>query len=118
MLAELPSIALDNGLVLSFDDQSNRYFGDYHRICIEVLVALPQGADSDQGCAVGRSWSLRTLAKMGVPTAALGVERASLVKDFLAASRAYLEMPDFPQQLLRKMRLKKKKPVLFHGGKF
>ena len=118
MLAELPLIALDNGLVLSFDDHSNRYFGDYHRICIEVLVSLPQGASSDQDCSAGRTYTLRTLTKMGVPTAALGDERVSLVEDFLATSRGYLEKPDFPQQLLRKIGLEKKKLVLFRGGKF
>ena len=36
----LQSATLANGLRLEFFDFSNRYFGDYHRICIEVRTSL------------------------------------------------------------------------------
>jgi hypothetical protein len=29
---------LDNGLQILFVDQSNRYFGDYHRVCIQIIL--------------------------------------------------------------------------------
>jgi hypothetical protein len=32
---------LANGLILEFRDLSNRYFGDYHRLHIEVICRIP-----------------------------------------------------------------------------
>ena len=29
---------LDNGLQIVFTDESNRYFGDYHRICVVATI--------------------------------------------------------------------------------
>lgn len=114
MPEELPTITLENGLVIHFYDQSNRYFGDFHRVCIKVSIALSQDLEisvdlSETGCFE------RTLEKMGVPSADLDTVRNALIDAFLTTSRAYLERPDFPEQLLRKMQQDKKPPTLFRG---
>ncbi len=117
MPEELQSIALENGLVIRFYDQSNRYFGDFHRVCIEVSITLPQDLKMSAGLSRETGCFERTLEKMGVPSADLETVRNALIDAFLTTSRAYLERPDFPEQLLRKMRQDKKPPTLFRGGK-
>jgi hypothetical protein len=35
------SETLNNGVVVEFFDLSDRYFGDYHRVCVEVRLTVP-----------------------------------------------------------------------------
>jgi hypothetical protein len=35
---------LANGITLTFFDCSNRYFGDYHRVYIEIHLSVPPPA--------------------------------------------------------------------------
>ena len=37
-MTTLREAQLDNGLHIVFTDESNRYFGDYHRICIVASI--------------------------------------------------------------------------------
>ncbi len=82
---------LSNGLTLVFYDRSLRYFGDYHRVRIEVQCRL---ADSDADLP------LHNLERMGVAGAAVGQVREELIGNFLQSARNYLEQPDFPARLL------------------
>lgn len=82
---------LGNGVVVEFTDLSQRYFGDYHRVCVAVRVVLPgPGACRHQ---------LRRLERMGVAGAAVAATRTRLVDDYWRQAAAYLAHPAFPSRL-------------------
>lgn len=115
MTEELDSLVLVNGLKLHFTDQSNRYFGDFHRICIKVQIALPDNFELPAGLIREAAFLEKTLEKMGVTTDALDEQRKALVEGFLSTSRSYLEKNDFPKQLLLKIQQKKPKSVFLRN---
>lgn len=104
---------LDNGVRLEFVEDSNRYFGDYYRLRIEVRcrVAIvpalfPEAADPDGEARRIRgllgeelTWT-RHLERMGVATADLPVVRAELLESFATSTYPYLRSPEFPARLL------------------
>lgn len=99
--------SLDNGLEISFIDESNRYFGDYHRICVVVTIscAVDQLADEElrlQAAAVygERLEVTKHLVRMGVPSADCEQARKSLVDDFMRHAASYLSRPDYPRLLV------------------
>ncbi len=102
-------IILDNGLSVNLYDHSNRYYGDFHRVCIEVKIDIPVQlenlpAELSSGAAK-LSTPLRferSLERMGVAGTELQAVKTKLVADFLATSSIYLDKPDFAQQLLKK----------------
>lgn len=84
---------LENGLELAFFDLTNRYFGDYHRVCVEIRLrigAQPEGA----GLA-----ETRLLERMAVAGADVLSVRDRLVEDFLKNALPYLSRSDFPARL-------------------
>jgi hypothetical protein len=100
---------LANGLRLEFFDQSNRYFGDYHRVRILVRCAvavvpewLAEGDGPDQARRLlGESVCFeRSLEQMGVATAQLAAVKQGLVESFLSASAGYLGSAAFPRRFL------------------
>lgn len=108
-------VVLQNGLVISFVDKSNRYFGDFHRICITAVVTLPEALELPAGFPKERARLEKKLEKMGVPSEDVESERKALVEAFLQTSRAYFEKADFPQQLLRKLIQEKPKPIFLRN---
>jgi hypothetical protein len=82
---------LANGIELTFVDRSNRYFGDYHRVCVEVRVHVPP--------PTGPLELARHLERMAVPGAEVAVVRGRLIVDFLHHVGAYLARPDTPTRL-------------------
>lgn len=99
---------LENGLVVDFFDRSNRYFGDYHRLCLEVRCHIPLNIDlfrdtADPAGELRRAVDLlgteavfcRTLEKMGVEGGAMERTREELVESFLRSNLAYLGSPAF-----------------------
>jgi len=103
---------LNNGLQLEFFDQSNRYFGDYHRVKIVVrcqialrpewLAASPGPLDSDQLRAqLGDCVTFeRSLEQMGVASAQLETVKNSLIDGFLKATAGYLGSEGFPGRFI------------------
>jgi hypothetical protein len=101
---------LANGLHLRFYDQSNRYFGDYHRvrIVVEIELALDNALLDDQelltagkkrfGAALTTS---KVLERMGVPGARVDELRAELVASYQQEVQSYLGRPEAPLRLLR-----------------
>ena len=103
----------ENGVRLEFVEDSNRYFGDYYRLRIEVRcwVAIdaglfPEAADPDGEVRRARgllgeelTWS-RPLERMGVATADLPAVRAELLESFATSTYSYLRSPEFPARLL------------------
>lgn len=108
---EFAPVTLKNGLVIQFIDQSNRYFGDFHRVFIQVTISLPEQLAASAGLSTDRASLVRSLEKMAVPGKLIDAERESLIDAFLETSTAYLEKDNFPQQLLVKLRQEKSKPV-------
>jgi len=111
-VSELTEIALDNGLVLQVEDQTNRYFGDYHRVRLVVSCHFEvAGILAHPDCNLDRGEVRRLLGeqlryeqileRMGVPGAAVEPTCRELVDQYLASNRSYLERADFPLRLLR-----------------
>ncbi|MDO9079688.1 MAG: hypothetical protein Q7U44_02740 [Desulfuromonadales bacterium] len=101
---------LTNGLYLRFFDQSNRYFGDYHRLRIVVEIELNLGnellTDPELLAAAKKRFgaSLTTnkvLERMGVPGSRVDALRAELVASYQTEVQSYLSRPEVPLRLLR-----------------
>ncbi len=99
---------LANGLILEFFDLSNRYFGDYWHLCLEVRCRVPLAADSLAEAELERARALlgesidysRRLERMGVPSDEVSRVRQQMVEAFLANARPYLSNPAFPGRLI------------------
>ena len=103
----IKSASLDNGLEISFSDESNRYFGDYHHICVLVTIsfAVDSLADGDlrrQAAAVygERIKVAKRLERMGVPSTDCEPVRNALVDDFMRHAAGYLSRSDYPRLLV------------------
>ncbi|NJC86936.1 MAG: hypothetical protein FIB02_00130 [Desulfuromonas sp.] len=85
---------LDNGVVLEFFDRSNRYFGDYHRVCVEVrlYVSIPDRAEPPD--------KVFTLERMGVAGAEVETTRNHLVEDYWRNAARYLGHATYPAKLI------------------
>lgn len=100
---------LENGLLLSYEDHSNRYFGDYHRVCVRVVFTVEINAallpDAEQLALAQRHLgeSVRyekDLQRMGVPTAQVESVRDALIDQFRTTTRAYVACTAFPRQFV------------------
>lgn len=111
-------VKLSNGVAVKFFDQSNRYFGDFHRIKIQAIATIPfdysflpndlQKFSADlAGCVTYE----KSLEQMGVSTERLQSVTESLIDCFLDSVGCYLEKKDFAERLLRKKQAKKKGPA-------
>ena len=110
MTEQIEPVVLNNGVSIRFQDQSNRYFGDFHRVCVKVQVFLPEGLELPSGIDFKAPCLEKTLEKMGVPGEEVGQQRRALVDGFLAASREYLDGDEAPRRLLQFSVEKKRKP--------
>jgi len=111
---------LDNGLELSFSDESNRYFGDYHRICVVVKISCDVAslADDELRLQVAAVYGKRLevtkrLVRMGVPSAECEQVRNDLVDYFMRHAAGYLSRSDYPC-LLAAAELRKTRSSRFH----
>ena len=86
--------AFDNGLTLYFRDSSNRYFGDYHRVLIEIEARVETGETSL------RLKYQRPLQKMAVAGDEVERCRSELVEQFLRTTAAYLRQEDMVTRML------------------
>lgn len=83
--------SLANDIELMFFDGSNRYFGDYHRVCVEIRLRVSPD---------GPILMIRQLERMAVPGAETEAVRNRLVDDFMRHAGRYLAHPDYPAKLL------------------
>lgn len=117
---------LSNGLQLEFFDQSNRYFGDYHRVKIVVrcqvalrpewLVAAPEAVDLAQlRSLLGDGVTFeRSLEQMGVESAQLDPVKERLVEGFLRTTADYLGSEGFPGRfILQQWQARSQRPQRF-----
>jgi len=82
---------LANGVVVDFVELSNRYFGDYHRVCVAVRIHVPLPGDCRH--------RIKHLERMGVAGADVAAVRDRLVDDYWRHAGPYLAHPDFPTRL-------------------
>jgi hypothetical protein len=101
---------LTNGLHLRFYDQTNRYFGDYHRVRIVVEIELTLNnelLDDPELLTAGKKrfgavlTTNKVLERMGVPGNRVDSLRAELVASYQTEVQSYLSRPEVPQRLLR-----------------
>jgi hypothetical protein len=103
---------LDNGLQILFVDQSNRYFGDYHRVCIQIILvyaldALLVANSDDEAfrdsaiASLGKELKvIKRLERMGVSTASVEKVRQSMIEAFMENASPYLDRPEYPRSLV------------------
>ena len=103
---------LANGLLIIFTDESNRYFGDYHRICVVATIScnlydLPVENPDDETFrrqaveTFGKQLSVvKRFERMGVPTVDVEKVRTTLIDDFLRHAATYLSRPGYPRSLV------------------
>jgi hypothetical protein len=109
----LRSVQLDNGLIVEFFDRSNRYFGDYHRLYVEVRCRIPltrghfaDAADPVAGLQAARALLgnevifTRRLEKMGIAGAAVEEAREALVDNFIRGTLSYMDGSAFPRRFI------------------
>lgn len=108
-----------NGVVIEFVDLTNRYFGDYHRVCVEVriTVGVRETGSSPASAATPSPAAPPTpgrLERMGVPGAEVEATRNRLVADYLRHAGRYLALTDYPARLLaaRAAAPRRPRPVL------
>ena len=109
-------VELSSGLRVKFYDQSNRYYGNFHKVRISVVAQIPVDGtllSEDLKRLIPQPMDLVSyetmLERMAVPTEQLAEVRSSLVNDFLASASRYLTSKVFVEGLLRRREMTKKK---------
>jgi hypothetical protein len=105
---------LANGLELIFTDLTNRYYGDFHQIKIDVTCSLhitddllsasdlsEQEQQRVKNRFGGKVVSHRELKRMGVAGDDVETVAKELVQQFLDTSLPYMLTADFPLRFLR-----------------
>ena len=117
---------LENGLQITFSDETNRYFGDYHRVCVVATIVcnlddLPTDSTDEEAfrCraveALGNQLSVvKRFERMGVSSADVEDVRGALIDDFLRHTSAYLARPEYIRSLVN-AELNKRPTHRFYG---
>ena len=100
---------LNNGVIVNFLSQANRYFGDFHRVVIVAVVTVPFDRDALaedlQEFAVDYPGFIqyeKKLERMGVTTSNIEAVTQVLIDDFIRTVGSYLEMQKFAERWLRR----------------
>jgi len=117
--------SLENGLQINFADESNRYFGDYHRVCVVATIVcnlhdLPADNTDEEAfrCraveALGEQLSVvKRFERMGVSSADVEDVRNALIDDFLQHASAYLSRPEYISSLVNAQLNKRPTPRFY-----
>ena len=104
-------IHLKNGLTVSIFNHNHRYFGDYHRVKVEITCEVPimekyfatRAECADAISSLGRSVCFkRSVEQMGVSTDELEHCLEMIIGNFSSHSLSYLASPEFPRKLIQK----------------
>lgn len=102
-------ISLENGLTVSFYHHIHRYFGDYHRIKVEIICEVPllekyftsQEEFAEARASLGKSAVFRrNLELMGVSSAEVEQSLERVIANFSSHSLSYLSSSLFPSKLV------------------
>ena len=120
--------SLENGLELVFSDLSNRYYGDFYQIKIDVLSTVSLTDSFLQGSDLSEQEQLRVrnrfgnmlethqeLKRMGVAGPDVSRVTKELVQQFIDTSFPYMSTADFPLRLLRQRLLERPALKSIHG---
>ena len=119
-MSETPSFfyqqTFANGLTLEVTDLSRRYYGDYHKVILEVVcrVALtpdlfarqdkPRQALEQARRVLGEeARSVNRLERLGVAGNTLDHVKSALWDSFRRSSLPYLQRPDYPVQMVTRL---------------
>ncbi len=103
-------IPLENGLTVSFYQHTHRYFGDYHRIKVEIICEVPLLEEyftcreefAEARATLGdKAVFRRDLELMGVPSADVEQSIESVIANFSGHSLSYLASPLFPRKVVQ-----------------
>ena len=96
-----------NGLRITFCDDTHRYFGDYHRVCVNATIRFDLVNLADTGLreqaqrVFGPTIEVKKrFERMGVPTAKVDDVRESMVMNFMRHASGYLSQENYPHQLV------------------
>jgi hypothetical protein len=97
-------IGLSGKYHIRINDQSCVYFGDYHRVSLEVICEFPVTGNAeshDELLESGENVAIfsRILEKMAVPSAVLHETKLALIDEFRRTTLPYLESAAFPDKL-------------------
>ncbi len=111
---------LNNRIVVEFFTQGNRYFGDFHRVEIAVVVTIPfvgeTLAEDLREFAANYPGTIRyekKLQRMGVSTSQVEAVSHELIDDFLQTVSGYLEKKGFAAGLLRREMQNKRRRMAY-----
>lgn len=102
-------ISLENGLTVSFYQHIHRYFGDYHRIKVEIICEVPVLEEyftspeefAEAVASLGsKAIYRRNLELMGVSSAEVERSVANVIDNFSSHSLSYLSSRLFPRKLV------------------
>jgi hypothetical protein len=102
-------IPLDNGLKVSFYHHIHRYFGDYHRINVDIICEVPllekyfttKEEFTEARAILGRNAVFRRhLELMGVSSAKVEQSLENVIANFSRYSLTYLSSSLFPRKLV------------------
>nr|WP_320051106.1 hypothetical protein [uncultured Desulfuromonas sp.] len=97
----LQSTTLENGLTIEYADETVRYYGDYHRIQIDVFVVL----------AEGRREQFQRLERMGISGDMLDDVKREVMDAFRSNCLPYMSSAKFPEKFLASLKQRKVKPL-------
>jgi len=93
---------LANGLTVRFLDKTQRYFGDYHHVWLEVVCEVPVPESAGAASSACRSIQFKSsIRRSGVPTADVPAAIEDLISSFTNTTLSYMSSPSFPSHYLR-----------------
>jgi hypothetical protein len=104
-------IPLENGLTVSFFNHNHRYFGDYHKVRVEITCevaileeyfATPDEFAEAMASLGASAVFRRSLEQMGVSTDELEDCLDRVIENFINHSLSYIASPGFPRKLIQK----------------
>lgn len=93
---------LANGLTVQFLDKTQRYFGDYHHVWLEVVCDVPVPASAAAESSACRSLPFKSsIRRFGVATADVPAAIEDLISSCTNTTLSYMSSPAFPARYLR-----------------
>ncbi len=108
--------SFSNGLTVEVTDLSRRYYGDYHKVILEVTCRVPlhaahfsrqeqphQALEQARRQLGEEARLVSRIERMGVAGNTLEKVKTALWDSFRRSSLPYLQRPDYPGQLVTRM---------------
>ncbi len=102
-------IPLENGLTVCFYQHTHRYFGDYHRIRVEIVCEVPVRKEffdnhvefADARALLGQAAVFRRDTEMmGISSSDVESSLERTIENFMKHSISYIASPLFPKKVI------------------